>query len=297
MKELEIIYEDKDVLVIRKPAGVPVQSARVGAKDCESLLKNYLYRKNPKGGAPYLGLIHRLDQPVEGLVVFALNPKAAAALSKQSAGKEMQKTYLAVRHSVDKCPHPVPNEEKFCGKPVDNVEKYVDYLLKDEKENTSRIVDMGIKGGKRAELICRVLESKTVEPYGELTLAEIELLTGRHHQIRVQMSGHGLPLWGDNRYNPAFCRGDQAAGTIAAENADSPAGGFDRRRALSGRRSAAQAGADRIAVRRPRAHRADIALAAYELRFTHPVTGKIMTFRQNPSGGIFRQFAIGQEHV
>ena len=113
MKELEIIYEDKDVLVIRKPAGVPVQSARVGAKDCESLLKNYLYRKNPKGGAPYLGLIHRLDQPVEGLVVFALNPKAAAALSKQSAGKEMQKTYLAVRHSVDKCPHPVPNEEKL----------------------------------------------------------------------------------------------------------------------------------------------------------------------------------------
>ena len=98
MKELEIIYEDKDVLVIRKPAGVPVQSARVGAKDCESLLKNYLYKKNPKGGVPYLGLIHRLDQPVEGLVVFALNPKAAAALSKQSAGKEMQKTYLAVRH-------------------------------------------------------------------------------------------------------------------------------------------------------------------------------------------------------
>ena len=180
---------------------------------------------------------------------------------------------------------------------MDNVEKYVDYLLKDEKENTSRIVDMGIKGGKRAELICRVLESKTVEPYGELTLAEIELLTGRHHQIRVQMSGHGLPLWGDNRYNPAFCQGDQAAGSIAADNADSPAGGFGRRRALSGCRSAAQAGTDRIAARRPRAHRADIALAAYELRFTHPVTGKIMTFRQNPSGAIFRKFAIGQEHV
>ena len=189
----------------------------------------------------------------------------------------MHKKYLAV----------------LCGKPVDNVEKYVDYLLKDEKENTSRIVDMGIKGGKRAELICRVLESKTVEPYGELTLAEIELLTGRHHQIRVQMSGHGLPLWGDNRYNPAFCQGDQAAGSIAADSADSPAGGFGRRRALSGRRSAAQAGTDRIAARRPRAYRADIALAAYELRFTHPVTGKIMTFRQNPSGGIFRKFAIG----
>ena len=86
--------------------------------------------------------------------------------------------------------------------PVYNVEKYVDYLLKDEKENTSRIVDMGIKGGKRAELICRVLESKTVEPYGELTLAEIELLTGRHHQIRVQMAHAGMSLLGDRKYNP-----------------------------------------------------------------------------------------------
>ncbi len=157
MKELEIIYEDKDVLVIRKEAGVPVQSARVGAKDCESLLKNYLYKKNPKGGAPYLGLIHRLDQPVEGLVVFALNPKAAAALSKQSAGKEMQKTYLAVRHSVDKCPHPVPNEEKFCGKPVDNVENLVenwnecvDYLWKDGKNNRSEMVQEGHAGAKKA---------------------------------------------------------------------------------------------------------------------------------------------------
>ena len=224
-----------------------------------------------------MGVIHRLDKPVSGVMVYAKTKNAAAALSKQVAEGKMHKKYLAV----------------LCGKPVDNVEKYVDYLLKDEKENTSRIVDMGIKGGKRAELICRVLESKTVEPYGELTLAEIELLTGRHHQIRVQMSGHGLPLWGDNRYNPAFCQGDQAAGSIAADNADSPAGGFCRRRALSGRRSAAQAGTDRIAARRPRAHRADIALAAYELRFTHPVTGKIMTFRQNPSGGIFRKFAIG----
>lgn len=78
---------------------------------------------------------------------------------------------------------------------------------------------MGIKGGKRAELICRALETKPVEPYGELTLAEIELLTGRHHQIRVQMSGHGLPLWGDNRYNPAFQKGDAAMSGSAAERA------------------------------------------------------------------------------
>lgn len=88
--------------------GCRCRARGVGAKDCESLLKNYLYRKNPKGGAPYLGLIHRLDQPVEGLVVFALNPNAAASLSKQSAGQEMQKTYLAVRYNVDKYPQAYP---------------------------------------------------------------------------------------------------------------------------------------------------------------------------------------------
>ena len=285
---LNILYEDEAVLVVWKPVGMESQSGHGFDADMVSEIRRYLSTGKPvdnhklstKSVEPYVGVIHRLDKPVSGVMVYAKTKNAAAALSKQVAEGKMHKKYLAV----------------LCGKPVDNVEKYVDYLLKDEKENTSRIVDMGIKGGKRAELICRVLESKTVEPYGELTLAEIELLTGRHHQIRVQMSGHGLPLWGDNRYNPAFCQGDQAAGSIAADSADSPAGGFGRRRALSGRRSAAQAGTDRIAARRPRAHRADIALAAYELRFTHPVTGKIMTFRQNPSGGIFRKFAIGQEH-
>ena len=202
MKELEIIYEDKDVLVIRKPAGVPVQSARVGAKDCESLLKNYLYRKNPKGGAPYLGLIHRLDQPVEGLVVFALNPKAAASLSKQSAGKEMQKTYLAIRYNVDKYPQAIPNKENPCGKTVDNVEnsvenwsECVDFLWKDGKNNRSEIVKEGRPGAKKAVLHYRVL--KCVD---NLEMLEIRLDTGRHHQIRVQMAGMGTPLVGDRKY-------------------------------------------------------------------------------------------------
>ena len=202
MKELEIIYEDKDLLVIRKPAGVPVQSARVGTKDCESLLKNYLFQKNPKGGAPYLGVVHRLDQPVEGLVVFARNPKAAAALSKQSAGKEMQKTYLAVRHNVDKYPQPVPNVEKPCGKPTSNVEKSVenwidcvDFLWKDGKSNCSRIVKEGYPGAKKAVLHYRI--RKHVD---NLEMVEIRLETGRHHQIRVQMAGQGTPLVGDRKY-------------------------------------------------------------------------------------------------
>ena len=266
---LNILYEDEAVLVVWKPVGMESQSGRGFDADMVSEIKRYLSTKktvdnhnlSTKPVEPYVGVIHRLDKPVSGVMVYAKTKNAAAALSKQVAEGKMHKKYLAV----------------LCGKPVDNVEKYVDYLLKDEKENTSRIVDMGIKGGKRAELICRALETKTVDPYGELTLAEIELLTGRHHQIRVQMSGHGLPLWGDNRYNPAFQQGDQAASAAkSAGTVDRPAGGFGRRKA------ARQMGKSRV----------DVALAAFELTFTHPVTGESMTFRQNPSGGIFRQFAL-----
>ena len=292
---LNILYEDEAVLVVWKPVGMESQSGRGFDADMVSEIRRYLSTKKPvdnhnlstKAVEPYVGVIHRLDKPVSGVMVYAKTKNAAAVLSKQVAEGKIHKKYLAV----------------LCGKPVDNVEKYVDYLLKDERENTSRIVDMGIKGGKRAELICRAIESKTVEPYGELTLAEMELLTGRHHQIRVQMSGHGLPLWGDRRYNPAFQQGDQAAKAAdSADTADRPAGGFGRRRALSSRRSAARAGTDGVtacggasSARRPL--RADVALAAYELTFTHPVTGETMTFRQNPSGGIFRQFALEQNHV
>ena len=121
--KLNIIYEDEHLLVLYKPAGVPVQSARVGAKDCESLVKNYLYEKNPGKGAPYLGIIHRLDQPVEGLVVFALTPAAAAALSRQSAERKMEKTYLAVRRIVDNSGVENRNCQNLCGKPLGNVEK------------------------------------------------------------------------------------------------------------------------------------------------------------------------------
>ncbi len=246
---LNILYEDEAILVVWKPVGMESQSARGFQADMVSEIRRYLSTKNrednhnlsTKSTEPYVGVIHRLDKPVSGVMVYAKEKKAAAALSKQVSEGKMHKKYLTV----------------LCGKPVDNVEKYVDYLLKDEKENVSRIVDMGIKGGKRAELICRALETKEIPPYGQLTLAEIELLTGRHHQIRVQMSGHGMPIWGDNRYNPEFSQ-----------------------------RQPAEPG-----TRIPRrALRTDVALAAFELTFTHPVTGKQLTFRQNPSGGIFRQF-------
>lgn len=185
---MHILYEDDSIIVVWKPVGMESQSSRGFGADMVSEISKHIHILSPNGGKPYVGVIHRLDKPVSGVMVYGKTKKAAANLSKQVAEHEMSKEYLAV----------------LCGNPVDNVYNFVDYLLKDEKNNVSQIVDMGINGAKRAELVCHILEKKENETYGELALAKIQLLTGRHHQIRVQMAGHGFPLWGDNRYNPAF---------------------------------------------------------------------------------------------
>lgn len=175
--DLDILYEDRHLLVCRKPAGIPVQSARVGEKDMVSILRNY---RNEREHNTYIGLVHRLDQPVEGVMVFAKTKEAAADLSRQVTDGRMKKQYLAV----------------VCGKPARKEGHLVDDLLKDGRTNTSSIVKEGTKGAKRAEL--------TYVIRGEAdgyALAEIQLLTGRHHQIRVQMAGAGMPLAGDRKYH------------------------------------------------------------------------------------------------
>lgn len=180
---LNILYEDEELLVVKKDAGIPVQSGRLRMMDLQGLIKNELYRRNRAAGEPYLGIIHRLDQPVEGVLVFAKTPKAAAALSKQVTDGTMKKYYLAL----------------LCGRPQEKEGVLVDYLRKDGRTNTSAIVPEGSPEAKHSELKYRVLR------HGEkTTLAEIELLTGRHHQIRVQMAGAGWPLYGDMKYNPQF---------------------------------------------------------------------------------------------
>ena len=175
--EIDILYEDGQLLVCRKPAGVPVQSGKVGQKDMVSILRNY---RNGKEGDTYIGLVHRLDPPVQGVMVVAKTKMAAAELSRQITDGRMKKQYLAVT----------------CGKPMKKQGALVDYLLKDGRTNTSSIVPEGTKGAKRAELRYRII----AETPG-YALAEIELLTGRHHQIRVQMAGAGMPLAGDRKYN------------------------------------------------------------------------------------------------
>ena len=184
-----ILYEDKDILVCHKPAGLAVQNARVGNMDMESLLKNYIAQKVP-GKMPYLGIIHRLDQPVEGVLVFALNPKAAADLSRQMTAGKIKKTYLAVTEGTVKV----------------KSAKLVDWLKKDGRTNSSAVVEGGTSGAKKAILSYEVLETwknkEDAQDCRERNLIRIDLDTGRHHQIRVQMAHAGMPLVGDRKYNP-----------------------------------------------------------------------------------------------
>lgn len=172
-KNSDILYEDQDILVCRKHAGMAVQSARVGQMDMESALKNYL-----KGG--FVGIVQRLDQPVEGILVFGKNPRAAAELNRQHQNGRMKKQYLAV----------------FTGEPEAMEGRMEDVLLKNGRTNTSSVVKEGTPQAKKAVLTYRVIKYT-----GTVGLAEVTLQTGRHHQIRVQMAHHGMPLWGDGKYN------------------------------------------------------------------------------------------------
>lgn len=182
-----ILYEDKDIIVCHKPAGIATQTARVGQADMASEITNYLKAARPDSKKPiYVRVIHRLDQPVEGILVFAKNKAAAAQLSRQAAGEQMKKEYLAV----------------VCGKDMPQAGELVDYLLKDGRTNTSSIVPQEVKDAKKAVLEYEVLEKETPEadaPYC-LALVGICLHTGRHHQIRVQMANAGMPLLGDYKY-------------------------------------------------------------------------------------------------
>ena len=181
MNNDRILYEDKDILVCHKPAGLATQTARVGQADMVSEMTNYLKTTDPDLKKPlYVGVIHRLDQPVEGILVFAKNKAAAAGLSRQVAGDGMKKEYLAV----------------VCGENFRQSGELKDYLLKDGKTNLSRVVPPEVKGAKEARLFYEILSEG---PSGT-ALARVRLYTGRHHQIRVQMANAGMPLLGDRKY-------------------------------------------------------------------------------------------------
>lgn len=179
-----IIFEDRDILVCVKPHGTPTQSRRIGDPDMVSILKNHLHAAYGKKGEPYLALIHRLDQPAEGLLVFAKTPSAAKSLSRQLQSSDFGKHYLAVLNGI----------------PAREEATLEDYIVKDGRTNMSRICTPDTPGGKPARLHYKILCTHDTD---SLALAEIILDTGRHHQIRVQMSHIGCPIAGDAKYTPA----------------------------------------------------------------------------------------------
>lgn len=252
--EPEIIFEDNHILVVYKPEGMAVETAKITEVDLMSYLKKYLGKEQP-----YLSMIHRLDQPVEGLLVFAKTPFAAKELSRQVQNNLMKKTYLAAV-SIGEPDSYVINQNVKDKKKTENLQSDTsgpvkdtknqkktleDYLLKDGRTNTSKVVSKETKGAKKAVLHYELAEVNYQEG---IAIAEIELVTGRHHQIRVQMSHAGMPLLGDVKYGNESSKEKSTLHQIK-----------------------------------------QTALCAYKLEFTHPKTGKTLSFSIEPKKKIFNQ--------
>ena len=181
MQKLNVIYEDNHIIVVEKPVNIPSQSDKTGDIDMLSIVKDYIKEKYNKPGEVYLGLVHRLDRPVGGVMVFARTSKAAGRLSEQIREKQFEKKYLVIAD----------------GKFENNKGTLQDYLLKNERLNMSRVVTKEIKNSKLAILDYEVLKySEEID----LSVLKINLHTGRHHQIRVQLANAGHSICGDQKY-------------------------------------------------------------------------------------------------
>ena len=185
----KIIYEDNHLLVVEKPVNMPVQADASGDPDLLSELKRYIKEKYNKPGEVYLGLVHRLDRPVGGVMVFARTSKAAARLTEAVKARKLAKKYAAI---VDE--------------PMPAFGSLTDYMVRDEATHSSRIVDKNAPGAQLAKLDFALAAEKNGR-----SLVDISLQTGRHHQIRVQFAGMGKPLYGDQRYNKTARVGQQIA--------------------------------------------------------------------------------------
>ncbi|KZE37733.1 RNA pseudouridine synthase [Bhargavaea cecembensis] len=185
---IAIIYEDNHLLVVEKPVNMPVQEDRTGDMDLLNALKEMIKDRDNKPGNVYLGLVHRLDRPVGGAIVFAKTSKAASRLSDILRRRDMDREYIAVVR----------------GNPPKENGRLEHHLLKDKKENKVSVVKPGVKEAKKAVLNYEVLGRK-----GDLTLVSVRLETGRPHQIRVQLSAIGCPLYGDQKYGASVNRPGQ----------------------------------------------------------------------------------------
>ncbi len=180
MIEPKIVYEDNHIIVVVKPHNIPVQEDESKDEDMLTIIKNFIKQRDKKPGNVFLGLVHRLDRPTGGVMVFAKTSKAAARLSAELKKKELKKCYLCVVN----------------GRPQIVEDTLKTYLKKDEKNNIVRIATMSEENAKEA-----VLNYRVIETINKLSLIKIDLVTGRSHQIRVQMAKQlNLPIYGDFKY-------------------------------------------------------------------------------------------------
>lgn len=213
---LNILYEDSDIIVCLKPHGLATQSKSFSSPDLEKMLLNHIAKaarangkpanpasakvngkssiqtSNSASGKSYLAVIHRLDQPVAGVLVFAKTPQAAKELNKQLQQSSFGKHYYALVQGTPAAPSGTLE----------------DYLVKDGRTNSSKVCDKDTKDAKLARLTYQIVEKNTFPAFdlsvdSDTTLLEVTLDTGRHHQIRVQLSHMGCPIVGDTKYNPA----------------------------------------------------------------------------------------------
>ena len=178
--EPKIIYEDNHIIVVIKPHNISVQEDESKDADMLTIIKDFIKERDNKPGNVFLGLVHRLDRPTGGVMVFAKTSKAASRLSKQLKEKQLKKKYFCV----------------VLGKPQIAQTRLTTYLKKDEKTNTVKIAPKLEEGSKEA-----ILDYEYIEYKNKMSLMDINLITGRSHQIRVQMSGQlNLPIFGDFKY-------------------------------------------------------------------------------------------------
>ncbi len=196
---MQVVYEDNQVVVVIKPHNMPSQKDESGDPDLLSEIKAYIKEKYNKPGDAFIGLVHRLDRPTGGLMVFARTSKAAARLAKQMQEGKFDKVYYCVTE----------------GRIKQNTERLVNYLKKDEKRNIVTLCPPLEEGAKKAELVYKCLERNDHN-----SLLEVKILTGRSHQIRVQLANIGFPLVGDRKYNKKEQRGNLAlwAGRLEFEH-------------------------------------------------------------------------------
>lgn len=191
INSLNILYEDNHILVCEKPSGIAVQSRRIGTADMESLLKNNIFREGNGQRPPYLAVIHRLDQPVRGILVFAKTPFSAKELNHQLTDGSFGKYYRALVDGIPSKPEGI----------------LTDYMIKNGRTNLSSICAKDQPGAKQARLTYHTVAPKELffpapAVSSHQTELEIKLDTGRHHQIRCQLAHLGCPIVGDAKYNP-----------------------------------------------------------------------------------------------